>query len=76
VAEIRADLREWLRRMSEDTSGFVPKHFELSFGLTRGADQGSADPRSVSNAILLTVASNFVAAIDLVERLPVCDRNR
>jgi hypothetical protein len=33
VAAIRADLREWLRRASENDSGYVPRHFELSFGL-------------------------------------------
>jgi ATP-dependent helicase/nuclease subunit B len=70
VTEIRADLREWLRRMSEDTSGFVPRHFELSFGLTRGADQGEADPRSVPNAILLDCGIQLRGSIDLVERHP------
>ena len=33
IAAIRADLREWLRRASEDDSGYVPWHFEMSFGL-------------------------------------------
>ena len=33
IAAIGADLREWLRRASLDDSGFVPRHFELSFGL-------------------------------------------
>jgi len=70
VTEIRADLREWLRRMSEDTSGFVPKHFELSFGLTRGADLGEADPRSVSSAVLLDCGIQLRGSIDLVERHP------
>ncbi|MGY4156325.1 ATP-dependent helicase/nuclease subunit B [Bradyrhizobium sp. USDA 4461] len=70
VTEIRADLREWLRRMSEDTSGFVPKHFELSFGLTRRADHGEADPRSVSSAVLLDCGIQLRGSIDLVERHP------
>ena len=45
VASIRADLREWLRRASEDDSGYVPWRFELSFGLehrSRAAPGGSA----------------------------------
>ena len=70
VTEIRADLREWLRRMSEDASGFVPRHFELAFGLARGADQGEADPRSVSDAILLDCGIQLRGSIDLVERHP------
>ncbi|WP_092298102.1 PD-(D/E)XK nuclease family protein [Bradyrhizobium sp. Ghvi] len=70
VTEIRADLREWLRRMSEDTSGFVPKHFELSFGLASGADRGEADPRSVSDAVLLDCGIRLRGSIDLVERHP------
>ncbi len=70
VAEVRADLREWLRRMSEDTSGFVPRHFELSFGLARDADRGKADPRSVSDAVLLDCGIRLRGSIDLVERHP------
>ena len=70
VTEIRADLREWLRRMSEDTSGFVPRHFELSFGLSQDADQGEADPRSVSNAVLLDCGIQLRGSIDLVARHP------
>ena len=70
VAEIRADLREWLRRLSEDTSGFVPRHFELSFGLARAGDRGEADPRSVPNAVLLDCGIQLRGSIDLVERHP------
>ncbi len=35
IAAMRADLREWLRRLSEDNSGYVPLHFELTFGIER-----------------------------------------
>ena len=38
VESVRADLREWLRRASEDDSGFVPWRFELSFGLPSDRD--------------------------------------
>ncbi len=65
VAAIRADLREWLRRAAEDTSGFVPWRFELSFGLQqrRLADTSSqADPASLDCGIRLR------GSVDLVER--------
>ena len=70
VSEIRADLREWLRRMSEDASGFVPRHFELSFGLRRDVEGGDADPRSVSSAVALDCGIRLRGSIDLVERHP------
>ena len=41
VESVRADLREWLRRASEDDSGFVPWRFELSFGLPSRSRRGS-----------------------------------
>jgi ATP-dependent helicase/nuclease subunit B len=47
VAAIRADLREWLRRASEDDSGYVPWRFELSFGLPGRDKRRTADPCSV-----------------------------
>ena len=43
IAAIRADLREWLRRMAEDSRGWCPERFELSFGLR---DREQADPAS------------------------------
>ena len=70
VAEIRADLREWLRRASEDGSGFVPRHFELSFGLGHRFGRRQADPRSVADAIQLDCGIRLRGSIDLVERHP------
>lgn len=70
VSEIRADLREWLRRMSEDASGFVPRHFELSFGLRRDVESGEVDPGSVSSAVALDCGIQLRGSIDLVERHP------
>jgi hypothetical protein len=70
VAEIRADLREWLRRTSEDGSGFVPRHFELSFGLGHRFERRQADPRSVADAIQLDCGIRLRGSIDLVERHP------
>lgn len=70
VAAIRADLREWLRRASEDDSGFVPRHFELSFGLAHRFDRRQADPRSVADAVDLDCGIRLRGSIDLVERHP------
>ena len=70
VAAIRADLREWLRRASEDDSGYVPRHFELSFGLAHRFERRQADPRSVADAVDLDCGIKLRGSIDLVERHP------
>ncbi|MBO0737948.1 MAG: PD-(D/E)XK nuclease family protein [Alphaproteobacteria bacterium] len=70
VAAIGADLREWLRRASLDESGFVPQHFELSFGLASRPSQREADPRSVPGAVDLDGGLQLRGSIDLVEGHP------
>jgi hypothetical protein len=70
IAAIGADLREWLRRASLDNSGFVPRHFELSFGLELGRSERSADPRSVPRAVGLDCGIQLRGSIDLVELHP------
>jgi RecB family exonuclease len=70
VAAIRADLREWLRRASEDDSGYVPWHFELSFGLQNRPERREADPQSVPGAVYLDCGIQLRGSIDLVERDP------
>jgi ATP-dependent helicase/nuclease subunit B len=68
IAAIRADLREWLRRASEDNSGYVPWHFELSFGLEHRPERRQADPHSVPAAVNLDCGIALRGSIDLVER--------
>jgi hypothetical protein len=70
IAAIGADLREWLRRGSLDDSGFVPRHFELSFGLELRRSERAADPRSVPGAVGLDCGVQLRGSIDLVERHP------
>ena len=70
VAAIRADLREWLRRASEDDSGYVPWYFELSFGLEHRPERRQADPQSVPGAVDLDCGIQLRGSIDLVERHP------
>jgi CRISPR/Cas system-associated exonuclease Cas4 (RecB family) len=65
ISSIRADLREWLRRMSEDAT-WVPRRFELAFGLdTReGRDAASSDAPVPIDGLSLR------GSIDLVEEGP------
>ena len=70
VAAIRADLREWLRRASEDDSGYVPWHFELSFGLKHRPEPRESDPQSAPGAVDLDCGIRLRGSIDLVERSP------
>jgi RecB family exonuclease len=65
VASVRADLREWVRRMSEDESGFVPWRFELSFGLP---GRRARDPHSSADPVALDCGLRLRGSIDLVER--------
>jgi CRISPR/Cas system-associated exonuclease Cas4 (RecB family) len=70
IAAIRADLREWLRLASEDKSGYVPWHFELSFGLAQRNERRQADPESVPSAVDLDCGIQLRGSIDLVESHP------
>jgi CRISPR/Cas system-associated exonuclease Cas4 (RecB family) len=64
VAGIGADLREWLRRTSEDQE-WTPAHFELSFGLK---DARAQDARSTDDPVVLDIGLRLRGSIDLVER--------
>jgi RecB family exonuclease len=65
VESVRADLREWLRRSSEDDSGFDPWRFELSFGLAARRDR---DPHSRDEPVDTGRGLTLRGSIDLVER--------
>jgi ATP-dependent helicase/nuclease subunit B len=66
IAAIHADLREWLRRASDDDSGYVPREFELAFGLERRAGRVS-DPASVREPVELSCGIRLRGSIDVVE---------
>ena len=70
IDSIRIDLREWLRRASEDDSGYVPWRFELSFGLGGEAKRGQAESHSSAKAVDLDCGIQLRGSIDLVERHP------
>ena len=65
LAAIHADLREWLYRMSQDESGYVPWRFELSFGLR---DIERSDEHSQPEPIELKAGFLLRGCIDLIER--------
>jgi RecB family exonuclease len=68
IDAIRVDLREWLRRASEDDSGYVPWRFELSFGLSGKAKRQQADTHSSVAPVGLDSGIQLRGSIDLVER--------
>ena len=68
IQSIRADLREFLRLMSVDDTGFVPWRFELSFGLGDRLDRTLADEHSTPEAVALDCGIQLRGSIDLVER--------
>jgi ATP-dependent helicase/nuclease subunit B len=70
IASIRSDMREWLRRASEDDEGYVPWHFELSFGLAGRPERRHEDTESVAQAVPLDCGIQLRGSIDLVERDP------
>jgi ATP-dependent helicase/nuclease subunit B len=63
IASIRADLREWLRRMADDLE-WTPRRFELAFGL---AQRSGRDPASVDDPVALDIGLALRGSIDLVE---------
>jgi ATP-dependent helicase/nuclease subunit B len=67
IASIRSDMREWLRRASEDDAGYVPWRFELSFGLAGRPERRHEDAESVSLAVPLDCGIQLRGSIDLVE---------
>jgi ATP-dependent helicase/DNAse subunit B len=67
INSIRADLREWLRRMAQRDDGWIPDKYELSFGLTDRGPRNS-DPDSVPDPVEIVGDLKLRGSIDLVER--------
>ena len=67
INSIRADLREWLRRMAENNGGWIPEKFELSFGLSDRGPRAS-DPGSVDLPVEIIGDLKLRGSIDMVER--------
>jgi len=64
IAGVKIDLREWLRRMSEEP-GWTPWRFELSFGLPEISQR---DPHSSKEPVVLDQGIRLRGSIDLVEQ--------
>jgi RecB family exonuclease len=65
IEDIRWDLRGWVREMSRaENSGWIPKWFELSFGLPAARDR---DPSSRNEPVELRDGVRVRGAIDMVE---------
>jgi CRISPR/Cas system-associated exonuclease Cas4 (RecB family) len=64
IDSVLADLREWLRRASED-GAWTPLRFELSFGLR---DRESRDQSSREASVELDCGIHLRGSIDLVEQ--------
>jgi ATP-dependent helicase/nuclease subunit B len=67
IESIRSDIREWLRRSSESTDGWVPDKFELAFAMDHIASQ-ERDAASVSEPVEIAGGLKLRGSIDLVER--------
>jgi RecB family exonuclease len=67
INSIRADLREWLRRMTDNEEAWIPDKFELAFGLS---DRGprESDPASVDDPVAIVGDLKIRGSIDMVER--------
>jgi ATP-dependent helicase/nuclease subunit B len=65
IAGVRADLLEWLRRASLDTT-YLPTYFELSFGL--GPERQERDRHSTDAPARLDSGIQLRGSIDLVEK--------
>ena len=61
---IARDLRGWLSRTTEDEGAWIPRHFELSFGLPLADDR---DPHSQREEVLIDGRFRLRGAVDLIE---------
>lgn len=66
IDAIRADLREWLRRMADDAA-WIPRRFELAFGLDQ---KEGRDPASLADPVAVDGGLRLRGSIDLVEEGP------
>jgi CRISPR/Cas system-associated exonuclease Cas4 (RecB family) len=71
IEDLRTDLRGWIQQTAADSRGWVPTHFEFSFGLeTRSESGDSHDPSSTRDEATLDNGVRLRGAIDLIEKHP------
>jgi ATP-dependent helicase/nuclease subunit B len=62
---LRADLHLWIKRMAENPSDWIPKHFELSFGISDGVER---DPGSFAEVATIAGGFQLRGIVDLIEQ--------
>jgi CRISPR/Cas system-associated exonuclease Cas4 (RecB family) len=65
MAVIARDLRGWLRRIAEEGGTWVPRYFELAFGLSMSEER---DARSAPDPVRVDGRFILRGAVDLVEQ--------
>ena len=68
IEDLRIDLRGWIQRAAADPGGWIPAHFEYSFGIE---GDRLRDPRSTPAEAVLDNGVRLRGAIDLVEKHPL-----
>ena len=67
IEDLRTDLRGWIEQVAQDDRGWVPTHFEFSFGMPTDP---SRDPASTAEEAVLDNGVRLRGAIDLIEKHP------
>ncbi len=71
IEDLRTDLRGWIQQAAADGRGWVPTHFEFSFGLETRSEGGvSRDLASTGDEAVLDNGVRLRGAIDLIEKHP------
>jgi len=68
IEDLRIDLRGWIQQVAALDDGWIPAHFEFSFGIQ--ADE-LRDPQSSKAEAVLDNGVRLRGAIDLIEKHPV-----
>jgi ATP-dependent helicase/nuclease subunit B len=68
IQDLRIDLHGWIRQAAAAGDGWVPSHFEFSFGIRR---DDLRDPQSTQAEAVLDSGVRLRGAIDLIETHPV-----
>jgi len=64
IEDLRSDLHGWIQHSASDGTGWIPTHFEFSFGLDLDA---ARDPHSTASEAVLDSGMRLRGAIDLIE---------
>jgi superfamily I DNA/RNA helicase len=71
IEDLRTDLRGWIDHVAAADDGWLPVHFEFSFGLGPGSEADAArDPESTRSQAVLDSGVRLRGAIDLIEKHP------